>query len=104
MYCMLYVVINVSGVCVYVYNLWCSYVCNYVVVFVYVYILYYSGKEERLWPIGLLILPIILSRISHNFHTLFFIYSHAITYYYFILFLKFDCLTCKIAYGSCYIK
>ena len=29
----------------------------------------------------LLVLPIILSRISHNFHPLFFIYSHAITYY-----------------------
>ena len=40
----------------------------------------------------LLILPIILSRISHNFHQLFFIYSHAITYYS-ILFLKFDCVT-----------
>ena len=32
-------------------------------------------------PIMLLILPIILSRISHIFHPLFFIYSHAITYY-----------------------
>ena len=32
-------------------------------------------------PIMLLILPIILSRISHNFHPLFFIYSHAIIYY-----------------------
>ena len=29
----------------------------------------------------LLILPIILSRISHNFPPLFFIHSHAITYY-----------------------
>ena len=29
----------------------------------------------------LLILPIILSRIPHIFHPLFFIYSHAITYY-----------------------
>ena len=43
----------------------------------------------------LLILPIILSRISHNFHLLFFIYSHAITYYS-ILVLKFYCVTCKI--------
>ena len=32
-------------------------------------------------PIMLLILPIILSRISHNFYPLFFNYSHAITYY-----------------------
>ena len=48
-------------------------------------------------PIMLLILPIILSRISHP---LFFIYSHAITYYS-ILFLKFDCVTCKIkTHGS----
>ena len=47
----------------------------------------------------LLILPIILSRISHNFHPLFFIYFHAITYYS-ILFLKFDCVTCKIVYFS----
>ena len=47
----------------------------------------------------LLILPIILSRISHNFHQIFLslFYSHAITYYS-ILFLKFDCVTCKIAY------
>ena len=30
----------------------------------------------------LLILPIILSRISHNFSPLFFFYSHAIIYYY----------------------
>ena len=37
-----------------------------------------SAKPE---PIMLLILPIILSRISHIFHPLFFIYSHAITYY-----------------------
>ena len=47
----------------------------------------------------LLILPIILSRISYNFHPLFFIYfqsGHAITYYS-ILFLKFDCVTCKTA-------
>ena len=47
----------------------------------------------------LLILPIILSRISYNFHPLFFIYSHATTYYS-ILFLKFDCVTHKIAYGA----
>ena len=55
-----------------------------------------STKPE---PIMLLILPIILSRISHNFHPLFFIYSHTITYYS-ILFLKFDCVTCKFAYGN----
>ena len=36
-----------------------------------------SAKPE---PIMLLILPIVLSRISHNFH-LFLIYSHAITYH-----------------------
>ena len=50
-------------------------------------------------PIMLLVLSIItLSRISHHFHPLFFICicSHAITYYS-ILFLKFDCVACKIA-------
>ena len=39
---------------------------------------HYFIKPE---PIMLLILPIILSRISHIFHPLFFFYSHAITYY-----------------------
>ena len=43
-----------------------------------------------------IILPIILSRISHNFHPLFFIYSHAVTYHS-ILFLKFDCVKLHIA-------
>ena len=56
-----------------------------------------NGKPE---PIMLLILPIIVGKISHNFHPLFFIYCHAITYYS-ILFLKFDYVTCEIAYGSC---
>ena len=36
------------------------------------------GKLE---PIILLVLPIIPSRVSQNFHSLFLIYSHAITYY-----------------------
>ena len=43
----------------------------------------------------LLILPIILSRISHNFHPLFFIYFHAITYYS-ILVLKFNYVLVKL--------
>ena len=47
----------------------------------------------------LLTSPIILSRISHNFYLLFFIYSHAVTYYS-ILVLKFNYVTCKIVYGS----
>ena len=49
-------------------------------------------------PIMLLILPIFLSKISHNFHPLasysLIIPMVAITYYS-ILFLKFDCVTCK---------
>ena len=52
-----------------------------------------ASKPE---PIMLLILPIILSGIPIIFLYLF----HAITYYP-ILFLKFDCASCKIAYGSC---
>ena len=32
-------------------------------------------------PIMLLVLPIILSGISHDFYPLFLFYSHAITYY-----------------------
>ena len=67
-------------------------------VYIYVYACLYTVSLSLFM---LLILPIILSRISHNFHPLFFIYSHAITYYS-ILFLKFDSATCrrKIAYGS----
>ena len=45
------------------------------------------GKLE---PIMLLVLPIIPSRVSQNFHLLFLIYSHAISYYSYS-----DCL-CKI--------
>ena len=45
--------------------------------YIYVCIILFFKPE----PIMLLILPIVLSRISHNFYPLFFIYSHAITYY-----------------------
>ena len=37
--------------------------------------------ETKPVPIMLLILPIIPSRISHNFYTLFLFYSHGVTYY-----------------------
>ena len=40
-----------------------------------------TTTEIKPVPIMLFILPIIPSRISHNFYPLFFFYSHAITYY-----------------------
>ena len=43
-------------------------------------------------PIMLLVLPMIPSRISHNFYPLFF-YSHAITYYSCYILLNFYCVS-----------